>query len=282
MTFRASGENLILDICVEDLETEGDEDGSDWLPALAPLRADVLGADLRLFYLLWLRAVAANAFKPDELEPMPGIGPMTDALNSFAYFFKIDPDLVAAAAEHSADPAAGQEVSHTAVAPIIAALSDQEKTALLMRLFDGAVHVGSELRALVRARLMSKANAPRVAMRTVGDLRARAAAIRHARERAQRDKAATEHKKLEAEAQRARRARLNALLQRGESVWREIETEIERRNASGYDRAAALLLDLKAIATEQGTAEDFARRLRIIRERHARKERFIERLVKLG
>lgn len=85
-----------------------------------------------------------------------------------------------------------------------------------------------------------------------------------------------------AEELRARRARLDAISQRGEIVWREVETEIERRNASGYDTAAGLLLDLKAIAEERGTIGDFARRLQAIRERHVRKGRFIERLKPIG
>ncbi|TIT27241.1 MAG: hypothetical protein E5W78_18835, partial [Mesorhizobium sp.] len=72
------------------------------------------------------------------------------------------------------------------------------------------------------------------------------------------------------------------IMQRGETVWREVETEIERRNASGYDTAAGLLLDLKAIAEERGTIGDFARRLQAIRERHIRKGRFIERLKPIG
>jgi len=37
-----------------------------------------------------------------------------------------------------------------------------------------------------------------------------------------------------------------------------------------------------AISEEKGGAEDFMRRLQKIRDRHARKERLIERLVKLG
>ena len=69
------------------------------------------------------------------------------------------------------------------------------------------------------------------------------------------------------------------IARRTESVWREIETEIGRRNAAGYDKAVAVLHDLRTIAGEQGASEDFARRLRTIRERHARKERFIERLT---
>jgi uncharacterized Zn finger protein len=64
----------------------------------------------------------------------------------------------------------------------------------------------------------------------------------------------------------------------GESVWEDIEADIERRNASGYDKAAALVRDMKALAEEQGAMADFSRRLGLVRERHARKERLIERL----
>jgi hypothetical protein len=118
--------------------------------------------------------------------------------------------------------------------------------------------------------------------RTVGDLRARAGAIRQARERAQAEKAEAERKRREEEAERSRRARLEAIGRRGESVWREVETEIERRNAAGYDKAANLLRDLRTISRENGTAEEFDRRLQQIRDRHARKERLIERLAQLG
>ncbi|MDX3966849.1 MAG: hypothetical protein QHD01_09655 [Bradyrhizobium sp.] len=136
-----------------------------------------------LFYLLWLSAVEADAVAPDEPEPMPGIGPTTGALEAFAEFFDIDRDLVAAATERAADPLAGKPASSKAVKPVIAAMNDAEKTSFLTRLFDGDAHVGSELRALVRHRLMSATDAPAVAARTVGDLRARAKVIRQSRER---------------------------------------------------------------------------------------------------
>ncbi len=279
---RDAGQNLILDIAFDEVESEDWDDGSGWLAALAPLRADVLGGDLRLFYLLWLTAVEAAVFEPDEPEPMPGIGPVTGALEAFATFFNVDPDLVAAAAERSPDPLAGKQASSEAVRPIIAAMTDQDKINLLARLFDGDAHVGGELRALVRRRLTSEADTPVVAARTVGELRARANAIRHARERAEAEKATAERKRLEAEVERSRRVRLDAIARRGESVWREIEAEIERRNAAGYDKAAGLLHDLRGIAEDKGTTDDFVRRLGTIRRRHARKERFIERLAKLG
>jgi hypothetical protein len=123
---------------------------------------------------------------------------------------------------------------------------------------------------------------PTVAPRAVGELRARARAIRQARKRKEDERLAAERKRRAVEEERARRARVDATLKRGDGVWREIETEIERRNPSGYDKAAGLLLDLQAIADEHGTVEDFDRRLNEIRKRHARKERFIERLRALG
>ncbi|WP_245307996.1 hypothetical protein [Rhizobium etli] len=73
-------------------------------------------------------------------------------------------------------------------------------------------------------------------------------------------------------------ARLNAIIERGDYVWREVEVEIERRNASGYDKATSLLIDLKTIADENGDTADFTRRLHSILEFHARKERLIARL----
>ncbi len=129
--------------------------------------------------------------------------------------------------------------------------------------------------------MASDADAPPIVARTVGELRARAAAIGLAREQAAAEKLAAEHKRRVREADKARQARLLAIAQRGDGVWREVEAEIERRNAAAYDKAAGLLLDLQAVAKERGTIEDFLRRLQAIREKHVRKERFIERLAAL-
>jgi hypothetical protein len=275
-----SGENLIVDINCDEVEFEDWDDGSGWLAALAPLRAEVLAGDLRLFYLLWLTAVQAEVFEADQPEPMPGIGPMSASLEAFAEFFGIDSDLVQAAAERPA-VAIANAISADAVRRIISAMSAPDKTAMLSRLFDGDPHVSAELRAKVRDRMVSDADAPPIVARTVGELRARAAAIGLAREQAAAEKLAAEQKRRVKEAEKARQARLLAVARRGEGVWREIEAEIERRNAAAYDRAAELLLDLQAIAKERGTIEDFLRRLHAIREKHVRKERFIERLTAL-
>ncbi len=156
---RVSGENLILDVTRDEVESEDWDDGSGRLAALTPLRAEILAGDLRLFYLLWLTAVEADVFEADEPEPMPGIGPMTAALEAFADFFAIDSDLVQAAAERSAAVAPGV-ASSGAVQATVAAMTDAEKTAMLSRLFDGDPHVGAELRAKVRDRMTTDAGAP--------------------------------------------------------------------------------------------------------------------------
>lgn len=60
--------------------------------------------------------------------------------------------------------------------------------------------------------------------------------------------------------------------------WREVETEIEKRSAGRHDGALALLLDLRALAQEDGTLAEFSDRVRSLRDRHSGKPRFMERL----
>jgi hypothetical protein len=271
-----SGDNVIIDIYPDELEPDDDswDDGSGWLAALAPLRADVLSGDFRLFYLLWLTAVEYELVSDDEVEPMPGIGPLSGALEGFAEFFCIDSDLVQAAAERGADDAA---MSKDDLRETLAAMPEREKIALLLRVVDGDAHVATEL----RNKLRKKSSAP-AAHRTVGALRMRAQEIAEARDRTDAERREAERRRQAEETEKARRARLKVLKQRGAAVWREIEQEIERRNASGYDRATELLSDLQALAAEEGSQSDFARRLGAIRAQHESKRKFIERLNKLG
>jgi hypothetical protein len=278
--FGAVGEYLILDIARDEVEFEDWDDGTGWLAALTPLRAEVLAGDFRLFYLLWLTAVEADAIEADEPEPMPGIGPMTGALETFADFFGIDPDLVQAAAERSAT--SNSDASLDSARQVIAAMTEREKTGMLARLFDGDPHVAAELRLTVRKRLESETGSSTAVPRTAGELRGRASAIRLCRERIEAKKAAAERQRQMEAAEKVRQTRLEAIRRRGENVWQEVEDEIERRNSGSYDRAAALLTDLRALAEKQGTIKDFLRQLHEIRARHVRKERFIARLAAIG
>ncbi|WP_299441517.1 hypothetical protein [uncultured Rhodospira sp.] len=270
------GDDTIIDLTQHDEDGWDDDwdEGSGWLAALAPLRADVISGDLRLFYLAWLTAVEDDLLPDDALEPLPGIGPLTGALDAFASFFRLDPDLVAAAAERSAEAA----LSADAVRQGIASIPEADKTDLLVRVVEGDPHVAADL----KARLREQSGEPTAPRRMVADLRARADAIRHEREQAEAARQAEAQRRRAEEAEKARRARLDVLRRRGTAVWRDIEGDIEQRNASGYDRAAQTLADLKTLADEQGTAADFARRLADLHERHARKRTFLDRLRDLG
>jgi hypothetical protein len=277
-TVRTAGENLILDIQRD--ETDADwEDGPGWLTALAPLRADLLLGDHRVLYLLWLMGVEDDVFPEDTPEPMPGLGPMTDALEAFATFFGIGSDLVLAAAER---PAIGRDaVSPDDARNVISKLTDHEKTGLLTRLFEGDPHTGTELSTMVRRRVTEAANAQTIPPRTVSDLLARADAIGEARERKAAEQEAAERVRLAKEAAEQQRERLDAIARRGEGVWHDVEAEIVRGNGAAYNKAADLLLDLRTVAEQRDSLPQFTHRLLAIRERHARKPRFLARLAAL-
>ena len=273
-------EHLILDVCDDDEEANygGWDDGSGWLGALAPLRSDLLSGDWRLPYLLWLAAVQDGGLRDDALEPLAGIGPLTGGLDAFARFFRMDPDLVRAAAERTGQAELGELPSEVTLAAL-ESIPDDEKTELLRRFFEGDPLATAELRRRVREAVSPATGAARTEFRTASDLRSRAAAIREERQAAEAAAREAERRRLEREAQDARRARLDALRHRGEDVWREVESDVGKRNAMSYDRATELLLDLKALAEEDGTVAGFFDRLDAIRLRHERKKQFIERLA---
>lgn len=274
--------DLIVEIARDELEFEEEfDDGSGWLAALAPLRADILSGDLRMFYLLWLTAVEADVFEPDEPEPMQGVGPLTASLQAFAQFLQIDSDLVAAAAERSAG-LTGADLSEKEIAAAIRELSEDERTDFLLRLYRGGAHVGHELRARLAQSQTPRSDAPPSIARTVGELRARAESIGNERKRLAQAKANAERERRDKEAALARQQFLDGLVRRGEQVWRDVEMDIDRRNEAGYDRAARLLLDLRGLAQTRGEATDFDRRLEGLRQKHAKKGRFLERLRALG
>ncbi len=272
------GENLIVDMYRDEVELGYDDwdDGSGWLAALAPLRADVISGDLRLFYLLWLTAFEDGVLDEEETEPLAGISSLTGALEGAAEFFGIDRDLLQAAAE--GPKYAGNALSTGVIRNFFAEISENEKTKLLIRVVNGDPHVAAELKARLRTQ---ECYFPPTEARTVRELTVRATAIRKDRERADAAQQATERRRLAEEAGKARCKHLDTLQRKGEGIWREVEAEINRRNASSYDRAARLLFDLQTIAEKQQRQPDFIHHVEDIRERHARKGRFIELLTGL-
>lgn len=275
-----SGENLIVAITF-DSENSGYSygyvDGDGWLDLLSPLRDDLLAGDLRLFYILWLTAVERNFLPDDRKEPLPGLGPLSAPHREFASFLGVDSDLVEAAAQSPAVFDSGQS-SADASRKVIESIPDHEKSTLLLRLVDGDTHVAAELRRRIRSALDASRQRSRVKRRTVSEIREGRLAVRKARETEAARRKEEKRRREAEEAARAQRARLDSIKRRGARVWDEVETEIEHRNAGGYDRAAQLLVDLRALARETGTEIAFAKRVESIRDRHQRKPAFIRRL----
>lgn len=278
VTVSTAGGHLTIDLSRDDeggdLYYEEEEDGSGWLEAIAPLRADVLAGDLRLFYLLWLLDVQDEIVDDERLEPLPGLAPVTGALASLANFLAIDADFFAAAAESGAGE---QPASPGDPREAIMTLSDAQKTALLVRVAAGDPYAALELQ-----RSMAAKPTPNGKRRTAGELRARANAVRQRREQDSAERHEAEARHMAEMAAMAQRARFGELRRRGERVWVEIEQEIMRRNPAGYDRATALLSDLRALAAEEGQSGEFDDRLVSIRTAHEGKMRFLERLDRLG
>ena len=280
-TLRTAGGNLIADIFREEVEYEEWDDGKGWLAALAPLRADVLGGDLRVFYLVWLMAVEDGHVCDGVVEPPPGIAPLPASLAAFADFFGIDRDLLDVAAETGA-AAHPTGPSPAAVQSFVRSIPEDEKVALLLRLYEGDdPHLGAGFRQRCREVVGSRSTAGK-GLRTAAELRAAAGRLAEERRRRAEAKAAAERRRQDEERVKARERHLAALVARGEAAWREAEDLISLRNATGYQRAAALLTDLRDIAARNGRTKEFECRLADIHSRHERKGRFLERLATAG
>jgi hypothetical protein len=165
-------------------EWEGEGEGLD---ELSPLRADILQGDLRSLYLASLLGIVANLYLDNdedeaeaELEPSvpSGLGQLTPTLEAFIRFMRIDPFLVAAAAEASPPLA---DVSSAFFAATIAQLPRAESDAFLQRLLQGEANLHVALRRRLEELADGNEQAPPEApRRTIGELLERAEQLRRA------------------------------------------------------------------------------------------------------
>ncbi|MBM4460718.1 MAG: hypothetical protein FJ011_23660 [Chloroflexi bacterium] len=260
------GDCLILDISLD--EEGGGEwiEGGGWLAALAPLRDDILQGDYRALYLAWLRAAELQDAEDAELAPPtpPGLGKLSPPLASLVELFDLDEHLIQAAAE--ASPERGQ-MPGIPPEEAIARLPPAERDAFLARLTRGEAHLSLAL----NRRLQELAGAPQLSVaaprRTWGELRATA------------DRLQREAKRRAAEAAEAKRiAELQAFAPREAETWRDVLALIEEKKPASYDKAIALLVQLRDLADYQSRGADFRARVANLQERYANRPALRDRL----
>lgn len=136
-------DSVIIQLTSEDESGDRDEAAEDSPSAVAGLRAELAAGDLRPLYLAWLSAYGTwerdeDAFDDDhenEVEPpVPaGLGSLTASQRALAGILRLDPDLLAVAAQAS-PPLTEAEGDARELAAHIGGLPVGEKDRLLMLL----------------------------------------------------------------------------------------------------------------------------------------------------
>lgn len=259
-----------------------DEEGSGWLSSILPLRAEIAAGDHRALYLGWLLLVQAEHTDEDEPEPPvpPGLAQPSGALTAFMKFLRIDPDLVRVAAERSAPLPAAPEPREVHV--WLASLPDTERVDLLARVAAGRERqVRTELLRRFQASRGAPASADEAATpRTAQELLDAAERVATERRRAEAEAAAREKARREREAAAARQRHLDQLSGRDEDLWGQVDVLVDTKQPKSYDQAVSLLKDLRDLAARDGREPSFAARLQALRQAHAKKSSFVDRLRK--
>ncbi|MDK3256989.1 hypothetical protein [Blastococcus capsensis] len=275
---------VVIDLVAEDEDGEYEEwlDGSGLLASIVPVRAELMAGDLRLLYLAWLLAVQNHEVDEDSLEPPvpPGLGQLSAALRAVAEFLRIDPDLVAVAAESSAPLSADDTLAE--LPGWLAQLPAENKDLLLLRVAQGdGVRVRAELLAGCR-RAAAPVETGDGSGRSAADLLTESRRRREYRQRAAGERAQRQAEERRRAAELARENHLSALAGRQDQAWREVVELVERRTAADYDAAAGLLYELAEVCRREGTSKAFADRVQQLRREQRRKIAFIQRLDRLG
>lgn len=284
--------HTLLDFCSDD---GGEEDGEAWaswtLSAFIGIRAELAAGDLRPLYLAWLAGLGVWELADDDEEeyaremepPVPaGLGTLTGAQQTLAEFLRVDPDLLSVAAQASA-AATEPRADRKRLASFIAELPAAEKDALLLNAAMGSEpRSGAELLARYREATRDNQDTSLQARRSAAHLLHAAHAQRTRlleRERAARE--ADERRRVEA-AEAARADHLDHLAGNAEQTWGTVEDLIAQKKPTAYDRASALLDDLRAVHARTGDITAFEERAGRLREAHRGKPALMRRFDEIG
>jgi hypothetical protein len=117
---------------------------------------------------------------------------------------------------------------------------------------------------------------------SVGELLIAAERCAEERSRIEAERMAAERARRKREEAEARERYLEDLGKRESKAWREVDALIATKQPGRYDEAVKLLCDLRDLGLRGGREGEVEARLLRLREEHARKPTFIERLKKVG
>jgi hypothetical protein len=277
-------ENLIFEFDSETEDYEWEE-GEGWLSSLISLRSDILGGDFRCLYLGWLYCVQAGDFEEDEPEPPvpPNLNDLNGPLQSFVDFMRIDPDLIAVAAEESTFEEKGKDLEQ--ISAWIRKLPEKEKDEILLRLVQGHAppHIRAELMQRFRQTVLNKTDTETgEKTRSVGELLGKAEKYTAERKSLAAEKRAKERAKKEREEAIAREKYLNNLAKSENKVWEKVDALVITGQQAGYDEAVKLLVDLRDLSSRTKKKKKFKEKLENISDKYRRKTSFIRRLTDAG
>jgi hypothetical protein len=266
-----------------------DEKGTDWvegegqLSSLISVRAELARGDLRALYLGWLLRAQGGELDDDDAEPPvpPGLGQLGPSLESLAEFLRIDSDLLHVAAEAS-PPISEVGIERRQVAAWIGQLPTGEKDKILTSLVMDAdqTQVTGLLQRFVKEHSEGH-DEPVTTGRTVGELLRAAEEYAIERSRVEAERQAKEKARRDREAAIARAKHLDSLVGRENKLWGEVDALVATKLPKCYARAVEILVDLRDLEA-RGKAGAFTLRIEALREAHAKKPSFIQRLEKAG
>lgn len=269
---------LILDININDEEYQDWIEGEGWLSNLASLRNELLQGDCRVLYLAWLKAKTRvcddyelSEDESDVLEPpVPAnLQKLSDSLQSFVEFFKVDNDLITVAATASN----ATQAEFTSLEALIPTLPEAERNEFLVKVLKNEPLIGVQL----AKRLKELSNSQIALVQDNGNRRLLFQLIASAKDCSK----LRQQQELKA-VKEARIRELLALVPKEAKLWEEVFRLIAFKQSKSYDDAIAHLRNLRDLAEYQGKLEQFKLRVQEMQTDYSNRPGLLSRLQKAG
>ncbi len=282
LTCRQKKDSVILSFYSEALDYDtGDwDEENNFLSQFTSIREDLSRGDFRALYLGWLLALQSADIDDDEIEPPvpPGLGNLNASLVQLAEFLLIDPDLIAAAAEHS-QPLQNKDLTKKELDGWLSKLPVREKDSLLANLIAGSHPLtAADLRLRALRDIRGEVNRPVPSRRSAAELSERANILFEERERKNAEKYARQEAKRKLEAAEAHKKHLESLAGKEKTLWTEVNRLIATHHPNRYDQAILHLCDLHDLAQMNGKPDRFSTRMNRLAAKHERKPSLLRKL----